>query len=273
MGITKHLVILAPIGLALIVCSQSLAGRPPRQVARSSAPRASTSEHPLTPVMQYNFRSRDNLQRVNDYTCLFTKRERIDGKLTEHQQIMLKVRHKPFSVYMRFLGPESLEGQEALYVEGRNNNKLLAHSTGLKRLVGTVALDPQGDMAMRGNLYPITEVGILKMVNRIIGVAEHDMQYGECDVQYFQGAKVDGRACTCIQVIHPVPRRNFEYYMSRVFIDDQYQIIVRAETYDWPARSGEQPPLLAEYTYSRIRFNVGLTDLDFSTSNSQYDYE
>ncbi len=37
-------------------------------------------------------------------------------------------------------------------------------------------------------------------------------------------AKVNGRVCSCVQVVHPVPRRNFRFHLARVFIDDELLI-------------------------------------------------
>ena len=49
-----------------------------------------------------------------------------------------------------------------------------------------------------------------------------------------------------------------------IFVDDELRIPIRIEGYDWPQREGDQPRLLEEYTYTRLRLNVGLTDADFS---------
>ena len=113
-----------------------------------------------------------------------------------------------------------------------------------------------------GNRYPITEIGVENLAERLVEVAQHDKQFGECDVNFFPEAKVNGRVCTCIQVVHPVPRRNFRFHLARVYMDDEYLIPIRYEAYDWPKEQGGQPILMEEYTYMDARtMDSQMTDL------------
>ena len=50
---------------------------------------------------------------------------------------MSKSATSPFSVYMKFLAPENLKGQEVIYVEGANDGNLIGHAgSGLMALAG-----------------------------------------------------------------------------------------------------------------------------------------
>lgn len=231
------------------------------------------AEHPLAPALRMAKSCYEHINKdIGDYSCRMVKRERIGGKLNEQEFMFVKIRHQPFSVYTYFLGPEKKKGQEAIYVAGRNDGKLLAHGVGVQKLIGTVRLDPTGSMAMKDNRYPITEIGFLNLTKRLIEVAEKDSQYGECDVKIFKNAKINQRSCTCIQVVHPVPRKNFLFNMARVFLDDELNVPVRYEAYDWPAVAGEAPQLIEEYTYLDIKINNGFTDLDFDEKNPSYNF-
>ena len=86
----------------------------------------------------------------------------------------------------------------------------------------------------------------------------------DCEVQFYKGAKVDGRVCTCIQVRHPENKPPFEFYQARVFVDDELNVPVRYAAWDWPATPGGQPVLLEEYTYLNLKVNQGFTDADFN---------
>ncbi len=127
-------------------------------------------------------------------------------------------------------------------------------------------------MAMRGQRYPLTQIGILNLTRRLIEVASEDVKYGECEVKYFKGAKINDRVCTCIQVFHPVPRKNFLFNVARIFVDDNLNVPVRYEAYDWPKTPGGQPELIEAYTYLNMKLNVGLTDADFDTHNPAYHF-
>jgi hypothetical protein len=199
------------------------------------------------------------------------KRERINGKLNEYEYMFIKIRHKPFSVYLYFLGPPSLRGQEVIFIDGKNNGNMWAHTTGVQdKLVGTVSLKPDGLVAMRNQRYPLTEIGMTNMVRRLIEVGQHDMNYGECEVKFFPGAKINDRSCTCIQVTHPTPRKNFLFHVARIFVDDEYNLPLRYESYDWPKEAGGAPELLDEYTFLNLKLNNGFTDEDFDIHNPRY---
>lgn len=244
-----------------------------REISAGSGTTAQATTHPLQPAVDLARRAEQHLQGVRDYTCVLVKRERIDGKLTPYESLFLKVRQEPFSVYIYCLGPTKPKGQEALFVTGRYNNQVQAHSTGLKKLAGTLSLEPTSPRMMEGNLYPLTQIGLLNMTRRLITRETEEMAFGECEVKFFEGAKVDGRLCTCAEIIHPVPRRNFKFHRTRVFYDNEWQIPVRTENCGWPTAAGAEPPVMEEYTYQKVRLNAGLTELDFDTRNPAYQFE
>jgi hypothetical protein len=235
---------------------------------------ATVGAHPLQPALELAQKGLAGLRgTIKDYSCTVVKRERIDGKLGEHEYMFAKIRHEPFSVYLYFLAPDTVKGQEVIYVDGKNDGNMLAHAgSGVRAMMGTVALKPQSMIAMQGNRYAITEIGVENLAKRLVEVAEHDKQFGECEVNFFPNAKVNGRICTCIQVAHPVPRRNFRFHLARVFIDDEYTIPVRYEAYDWPQEAGGQPVLMEEYTYMNVKVNNGFTDADFDPKNTAYKF-
>ena len=248
--------------------SQQLATAQTPNIITETAP----GEHPLTPALRWAREGVERIRQIQDYSCTMYKRERVGGVVGDYQAMFVKVRHQPFSVYMYFLNPADIKGQEVIWVKGLNENKLQAHAVGIKNVVGTVSLNPTGQIAMRGNRYPISEIGILNLVERLIQVGEKDSQYGECEVR-FQKAKIGGRPATCIQVTHPVPRRNFLFYQARIFVDDEMNLPIRYESYSWPTTAGGQPELLEEYTYQNFKLNNGFTDQDFDTRNPKYGFK
>jgi Protein of unknown function (DUF1571) len=231
---------------------------------------ARKAEHPLVPALVMARSAEQTLLKIHDYSATMVKRERIGGKLNDPEYMFVKVRHEPFSVYTYFLGPEKMKGQEAIFVAGRNKGNLLAHGVGLRRAIGMVQLDPTGMIAMAGQRYPITELGVANLTKKLIEVAESDMRYGECDVQFFKDAKINKRSCTCIKVTHPVPRKEFKFNVATVFIDDELNFPVRYAAYEWPETPGSEPQLLEEYTYLDIKINQGFTDADFDDKNPNY---
>jgi len=221
-------------------------------------------QHPLVPCIEWANSGLEKMEQYQDYECTLVKRERIGEKLGESVYIYTRIRQKPFSVYMYFLTPKKDKGQQVVYIEGQNDGNLLAKPVGLvKGKLGPFSLDPKGNLAMNGQRYPITEVGIKNLTVRLLEVAENDKHFGECSVNFFRNTKINDRPTTCIEVTHPVPRRNFRFHVARVFVDDQWNIPTRYEAYLWPEKPGDKPVLVEEYTYLNLKFNNGFTDDDF----------
>ncbi len=225
--------------------------------------------HPLEPILRWAQANLSRIEDIRDYTCVLVKRERIDGRLMPYEYLYLKVRHRPFSVYIYTLAP--IKGREVIYVEGQNDGRLWAHEAGpRRRIIGTVSLDPEGPRAMKGQKYPLTEVGILNLTRRLIEVGQQELKCDRIQARTFHQAKLNGRRCIVLEFRHPEPHPKHRFHIARVFVDREHNLPVRYESYGWPEKEGEEPPLLEEYTYMKLRLNVGLSDEDFDIRNPKY---
>jgi hypothetical protein len=226
--------------------------------------------HPLAPALKLARSSRKSMESVADYQCLFIKRELVNGGLLT-QTMELKLREEPFSVYLKSQDPNP--GREILFVRGQNENKLLAHEgSGLKSLVGSVQLAIDAPQVRAENRHPITEIGMRNLIEKVIRQWEYEGQYGETSVQYFPDAKIGGISCPAIECTHPQPRRQFQFHVTRLYIDAGSNLPVRIENYGFPAAAGQEPPLVEEYTYVKVQTNAGLTNVDFSDKNPAYKF-
>ncbi|WP_145029736.1 DUF1571 domain-containing protein [Caulifigura coniformis] len=226
--------------------------------------------HPLAPALKLARASRKSLDSVRDYQCVFIKRELLNGAVVT-QTMEMKFREEPFSVYLKNQEPNP--GREILFVYGQNDNKLLAHEgSGLKSLVGTVPLAIDAPQVRAENRHPITEIGMRKLIDKVIAQWEYEGQFGETNVQYYPDAKIGGMSCPAIECTHPQPRRQFPFHVTRLYIDAQANLPVRIENYGYPAASGQEPPLVEEFTYVKVRTNVGLANEDFSAKNPAYKF-
>ncbi len=237
--------------------------------------------HSLDPALRLAYDGLKHIKdNVRDYSATIVKRERINGELTEQEFMEAKVRERkmdgdrivvPLSVYFKYLAPKEKKGQEVIWVEGQNNGKLIGHGTGVQSFV-KVHLDPNGWFAMRGNRYPISEIGIQHLTEELIEKGERDRKRDACEVQFFKNAKINGRVCTLLQVTHPVPREYFDFHIAQIFIDDELQVPIRYAAYLWPTTPGGKPTLEEEYTYMNMKLNIGLTDADFDPDNPNYEF-
>lgn len=238
------------------------------QVKQVAATDPAQPEHPLTPALKLAYASRESLSAVKDYEASFAKKEFM-GRQLKSQTATLKIRREPFSVYMKFIQPNA--GREVIFVQGRNNNQLLAHETGFKAIVGTVKLDINGPDAMEDNRYPITNLGLHKLLDMIIAQWEQESKFGECDVKYYPNAKLGkDLACQVIESSHPQPRKEFKFSMTRLYIEKQSNLPVRVEQFGFMNPGDKEPPRMEEYTYTNLKVNPGLTDKDFDPKNPAY---
>jgi hypothetical protein len=226
-------------------------------------------EHPLAPCVRVLKICLENIEKnIRDYSCTLVKQERVDGDLGEPQHIAMKLRHEPFSVYMRFLKP--FQGREVLYVDGQNNNELFVMEAGWKRTIaGKMSFRPDNAIVMRGQKYPITRVGIRNLMAQLIMYSEAEMQYAECDVTSNPDIKITGRSTTMVQVTHPIPRQNFRAHITRVFFDNELRVPIHYDAFGWPEKPGAQPPLEESYTYANLKLNNGFTARDFDSNNPE----
>ena len=175
-------------GPAYRVAERTDASTPNISVARLRP--GDPNEHPLMPALRWAKEGLVGIEKIPDYTATLIKRERIGNTMGEEQYLAIKVRHRPFSVYLNFLAPASVKGRECVFIEGANNGKMWAHGTGMqKKMFGTVSLLPEGSFAMQGQRYPLTQIGILNLTKRLVEVAGEDVKYGECEVKFFKGAR------------------------------------------------------------------------------------
>lgn len=241
---------------------------------------AEPAGHPIEPALD---KARDGLRHsqesIIDYTATMIKRESDEKGNVSEQAMLLKVRNRkldedgklvvPFAVYMKNITPD--EGREVIWVEGANDGKLIAHFGGLLNLL-RYPLDPEGPLAMQGQRYPIWDIGIEKLVTKLIERGELEKQHEQCDVQFITGAKIDDHPCTVIEIKHPEKNPAYNFYLARVFMDDERNIPLRYVAYDWPKDGSDELPINEEFVYQNVKLNVGLTDKDFDPDNEEYNY-
>ncbi|MCH8828151.1 MAG: DUF1571 domain-containing protein [Planctomycetes bacterium] len=247
-----------------------------------SGPRADNSLQGKTALlvnMMLLERGIKQIEKTGSYTATFYKRERVNGRMLDAQVMKLKVRHKPFSVYMKWLVGD--KGRELLYVNGQNKGKMLVKLGGVKgRLLPTMKLNPSGSMALRESRHPVTEVGILFLAKSIVKYRQNDLaDKNPPQCRMFDNQLINGRKCYCFIVEYANGKANKEYRKSVIFIDKETFLPICVKNFTWPdspadAAASEKivdsSTLIEDYRYSNIRLNQQLTASDFDRKNSQY---
>lgn len=247
------------------------AARPAAEPELAPKVKPPVPEDPTVQAKRAIAEARRRFAAVRDYSCTFFKRERIGGRMTPQYVMTMKARTRPFSIYFKFLEPNA--GREAIFVHGRNADRIMVHDVGIgKLLAGTLDLDPRGDRAMEDNRHPITEAGLGHLIETVYQRWNAEMKPGETKVTIAHGATIGNRRCTMIESMHPRRHPSYMFHKVKLYIDQEHGLPIRFEAYDWPRRAGQPAELVEEYTYHNLRINPGLSERDFDPGNAQYSF-
>ena len=237
--------------------------------AASELPKPPIDEaHPLYLPLQEAYKAREALKALKEYEADFVKRELL-GRRLQATTMKLKLREEPFSVYLKFM--DASAGREVIYFHGRNNNQLLIHEAGLKSLAGTVFRAPNAADVMAENRYPVTMIGLKSMLEKVIKQWEDEGKFGEVKTQKYPSAKLpSGEVCIAYESLHPTPRNQFKFHITRLWIETQTGLAIRVEQLGFPQKNDKAPPVIEEYTYANLKANAKLTDIDFDRTNRAY---
>jgi outer membrane lipoprotein-sorting protein len=207
--------------------------------------------------------SEQALAKVDNYTANFHRVEFVDGKLTPEEVAFVKFK-RPFKIYFRWIKPS--QGQESLYVDGANNNKIRAHASGLVSFV-TVNLDPNGSKAMQNSRHPITEAGLHNLIAKITSNMHRAQKSGEFVAKDHGEEIIYGRKTRELEGILPKDASKGYYcYRCIVNLDLETKMPIKTQIFDWDDR------LVECYGYERLNLNPGLTDKDFDPKNPEYHF-
>jgi outer membrane lipoprotein-sorting protein len=205
-------------------------------------------------IIQRMSRAYDGIQ---DYTALFLKRERIDGKLPELETIELRFQ-EPFKLYMAWQTP--YQGRVLTYIEGENDNKMLVNPGGILQFF-RLSLDPNSALATRNAHHTIRQAGLRHTINLLMREYHRGMQHRQMQLHWRGVAEVDERPAYHIEFVGP-PDKEAGYYAYRgeIWVDQEYFLPTKLRIYDWDNQ------LYEDYEYRRLQINPGLSPEAFILS-------
>ncbi len=218
------------------------------------------------------------LESVDNYTAAFHKQERINGDMTEAQSIEMKVQHAPhFAVYMKWRNGD--KGRQVLYSDEYEDGNMVVKLGGLKgRFIPAVKLNPLSSQAMAESRHPITQAGILGMLQEMISHRRNDLNHGHgVKCTRLPNQEFDQRDCYCFLYEYESPEFSEQYRKSIVLIDTRHSIPMLVRNYTWAVESDGLTPeeldeltLIENYSFTEIDFARELVATDFSRDNPKY---
>ncbi|MFC1534340.1 DUF1571 domain-containing protein, partial [Thermodesulfobacteriota bacterium] len=150
--------------------------------------------------------------KLADYTCNLDKRVNKNSIIYNDPAILVKYK-KPKHYYFRWKKGR-FKGQEVIYVAGRNNDKIVAHSGGIFRFF-TLRLDPDGSRAMKRNHHSLRESGMEKIMSIIEDNYNRSKKTGLGLIRYMGEDWIDGKNVWVINATFP---DNHGFYAHKINI-------------------------------------------------------
>ena len=221
-------------------------------------------------VLKALVQAAERLNKVDSYSGTFRKQERIKGALGAKQTLAMKVRHKPFAIYFKFIEPT--KGKEVVFAEGRHDNKVIVHGVGISRfLVPRLAVAPDHPLALADSRHAVTEAGIANLTSRLIRFREKDLIDLESETVLDRVTDDKGGLRLRSVHVHPTFHEGRPFAKVVVLYDPETFFPVDIRNFDWPTPGRDGTLLLAEhYAYEDLNFDVPLTALDFDPANPDY---
>jgi hypothetical protein len=240
---------------------------PPRPAQKDDAPLPAPAEMEnlagKAPVAFLKACIRYYDSKVEGYTAVMRKRERIDGRLQDQEVLNIAFREKPFSVYLEWTEGARL-ADRSLYVEGQNRGKALARPHGFfaRKVAGDVVpRDPEGPDAKKSGRYPITQYGIRKGMERALASWEAAQKKDELHIELLGDVKVaeaGGRVCLGLKRVKYARPENDGVMGLTLYIDKETWLQVGSVLVD---ANGE---LIGAYYFRDLQLNPKFKDKQFT---------
>ena len=156
------------------------------------------------------------------------------------------------------------KGDHVLYVDGERDNQMLVRPTKEfhRFLAGKQVLrDPESKEVMEGTLKPITVFGFKNSLEKLLEVYRLAESRGELETGY-DGIATFGDREVLVLTRHLPERDEYDGEKTVIYIDTEYLVPVMIAAYDW----SDESRLVAQYVFTDIKFNMDLTDADFTPS-------
>jgi outer membrane lipoprotein-sorting protein len=199
---------------------------------------------------------------MNDYTCSMAKKELVEGEYISWQKVIYK--YKKYDNYYMKWTEGSQEGMEVIYAGKKYDYKMKVHLGGYLNLMN-LSLDPKGATAMQKSRHPITESHLgftIQLMRNSLQKAKNDK---ECKIEFIKAQSLNNRNVKIYKAEFP-QNKGFYGHCIYIYLDDLYSLPVKFDVYDWNDK------LLESYTFSDIKINVGLKDIDFDIYNKAYNF-
>ncbi len=200
--------------------------------------------------------------QVRDYSCVFSKVERVRGKMQPQSTYRVKYRDAPRTVYMEAV-EEQPRVRRILYEAGRHVDRkgrelMTVEPGGWQRMLVSEAEIPIKDKrVLKTNRTTIDQFGFHNVLERFWSISQEARVRGALDIRYAGQGVVDGRPTFIVARNVPLSK-DFVYARVVMHLDQEWLMPVAVDCYADHAEKN----LLGSYRSTDVRFNC-LSEADF----------
>ena len=204
---------------------------------------------------------------VQDGTWLLRMEQWKDGRQLPVQEIAVKYRRAPESLYFHWVGSVN-EGREVLWQHAERGGNLYVSTS---PLVPNLSLDPLGTLAMRDSRHPVWMVELTRISDLIAeGAAVLDRR-DDLSATYEDLGVLDvfGTSSRCYTATLPYAAAPDLLYAPKIRLCLSVETWLPSRFTVWADEDGAFRQV-EDYVFQSITVNVGLTSADFSEDNPAY---
>jgi hypothetical protein len=207
---------------------------------------------------------RERYQReIRDYTCVFLKQERIGGKLRELEEIEVRFREDPKTVYMLWKRNANQakrvlfkDAPEFVNKEGEKLARVEPAGALIRLVVSDVLMPIHGKRAHQSSRRSIDDFGVRSTLDLLDHYNQLGADRGVLDLRYDGEGEVDGRATYKIVRFLPYDGPNGIWPDAKMVMHIDQEWLLPTAVYSYADREGTK--LLGSYVHTKVKLNPGL---------------
>ncbi len=204
-------------------------------------------------------------EQVRDYRCVLIKQERLGKKLSDVQEIELRFREAPWSVYMLWK-KNADQAKRALYMDtpefvdedGRKLSRVEPAGAIARLFVKDIFIPVRGERARKASRRTIDEAGFRATFELLESFNAVAAQRGVLDLRYVGTGTIDGRPTYVIVRDLPYEGPDGPYPDARMILHLDQEWLLPVAVYSYADHAEQE--LLGSYLFTQIELNPGLSD-------------
>ncbi len=205
---------------------------------------------------------------IRDYTCVFHKHERISGKLRKTEEIEVRYRESPKSVFMIWRKNADQakrvlfrDGPEYVNDKGEKLARIEPAGALIRLVVSDIMMPIHGKRARKSSRRPIDQFGFRAALEKLLADNRRAASRGDLDFRFAGESEVDGRPTFVFERTLPYGGPQGAYPNARMVMHIDQQWLLPTAIYTYADTAGKK--LLGSYVYTAVVLNPDLNDAAF----------